>query len=179
MAEEIDPPARPHPESGPAAGESRPASVSRSMLVRWMGIADANSAGFVHGGTVMRLVDEAAGLAAIKHSGRRVVTAAMDRMTFLTPVFVGELLRCSSAVNAVWRTSMEVGVRVEAENPFTGETRHTSTAYLTMVALEDGQPIAAPKLLAEREEELRRQREAEVRRANRLAERDEIRAGRD
>jgi acyl-CoA hydrolase len=179
MAEEIEPPERPHPESGSGAGESRPGSASHSMLVRWMGIADANSAGFVHGGTVMRLVDEAAGLAAIKHSGRRVVTAAMDRMTFLTPVFVGELLRCSSAVNAVWRTSMEVGVRVEAENPFTGETRHTSTAYLTMVALEDGHPIAAPQLLAESDQELRRQREAEVRRANRLAERDEIRAGRD
>src|SRR5689334_9058759 len=149
MAEEITPPERPHPESGSGEGESRPAAHSRSLLVRWMGIAHANSGGFVHGGTVMRLIDEAAGLAAIKHSGRRVVTAGMDRMTFLTPVFVGELLRCSSSVNAVWRTSMEVGVRVEAENPFTGEVRHTSTAYLTMVALEDGQPIAAPKLVAE------------------------------
>lgn len=178
MAEEISPPQRPHPESGSGAGESRPASHSRSMLVRWMGIGDANSGGFVHGGTVMRLVDEAAGLAAIKHSGRRVVTAGMDRMTFLTPVFVGELLRCSSSVNAVWRTSMEVGVRVEAENPYTGETRHTSTAYLTMVALEDGKPIAAPKLIAESEDELRRQREAELRRANRLAERDQLRTGR-
>ena len=178
MAEEIQPPERPHPESGSGADESRTASHSRSLLVRWMGIADANSGGFVHGGTVMRLIDEAAGLAAIKHSGRRVVTAGMDRMTFLTPVFVGELLRCSSSVNAVWRTSMEVGVRVEAENPFTGEVRHTSTAYLTMVALEDGQPIAAPKLVAETEDEQRRQREAELRRANRLAERDQIRAGR-
>ena len=70
---------------------------------------------------MLRLADEAAGLAAIKHSGRRVVTAGMDRMTFVTPVFVGELLRCSSMVNAVWRSSMEVGVRVEAENPYTGE----------------------------------------------------------
>ncbi len=178
MSEEIKPPERPHPESGSGAGERRLAAHSRSMLVRWMGIGDANSGGFVHGGTVMRLVDEAAGLAAIKHSGRRVVTAGMDRMTFLTPVFVGELLRCSSSVNAVWRTSMEVGVRVEAENPYTGETRHTSTAYLTMVALEDGKPIAAPQLLAESEDELRRQREAELRRANRLAERDQLRAGR-
>jgi acyl-CoA hydrolase len=178
MAEEIKPPERPHPESGPGGAEERPAAHSRSLLVRWMGIADANSAGFVHGGTVMRLIDEAAGLAAIKHSGRRVVTAGMDRMTFLTPVFVGELLRCSSSVNAVWRTSMEVGVRVEAENPYTGEMRHTSTAYLTMVALEDGKPIAAPQLRAESEDEQRRQREAEVRRANRLAERDQLRGGR-
>lgn len=176
MAEAIKPP---RPESGPGADQSRPVEHSRSLLVRWMGIADANSAGFVHGGSVMRLVDEAAGLAAIKHSGRRVVTAGMDRMTFLSPVFVGELLRCAASVNAVWRTSMEVGVRVEAENPFTGEARHTSTAYLTMVALEDGKPIAAPQLLVEGEDELRRQREAELRRANRLAERAQIINDRD
>ena len=100
MAEEIQPPERPHPESGPGEDESRSVGRSRSLLVRWMSIADANSAGFVHGGTVMRLVDEAAGLAAIKHSGRRVVTAGMDRMTFLTPVFVGELLTCSSSVRS-------------------------------------------------------------------------------
>ena len=179
MAEEIKPPERPHPESGSGAGEERTASHSRSLLVRWMSLTDANSGGFIHGGTVMRLVDEAAGLAAIKHSGRRVVTAGMDRMTFLTPVFVGELLRCSSTVNAVWRTSMEVGVRVEAENPYTGEARHTSTAYLTMVALEDGHPVAAPKLIAESEDEKRRQREAELRRRNRLAERDQIRGARN
>ena len=175
MAEEIQPPGRPRPESGSGAGEARPVSHSRSLLVRWMAIGDANSAGFVHGGSVMRLVDEAAGLAAIKHSGRRVVTAGMDRMTFVTPVFVGELLRCSSSVNAVWRSSMEVGVRVEAENPFTGETRHTSTAYLTMVALEEGKPVPAPRLLTESDDERRREREASLRRENRLAERDQIR----
>lgn len=177
MAEAIQPPQRPQPETGPA-GAGRRVTGSSSLLVRWMSIGDANSGGFVHGGAVMRLVDEAAGLAAIKHSGRRVVTAGMDRMTFLTPVFVGELLRCSSSVNAVWRSSMEVGVRVEAENPFTGETRHTSTAYLTMVALEDGRPVTAPKLLTETEAERRRQREAELRRQNRLAERDQIRGDR-
>jgi acyl-CoA hydrolase len=140
-----------------------------------MGVADANSAGSIHGGTVMRFVDEAGALAAIKHCGTRVVTAGMDRMTFLSPVFVGELLSCSASVNAVWRTSMEVGVRVEAENPYTGESRHTSTAYLTMVALDsDGKPTAVPPLVAETESEERRGREAELRRANRLAERDQI-----
>jgi acyl-CoA hydrolase len=174
MTEAIQPPERPHPEAGSGEGESRRVSDSSSLLVRWMSIGDANSAGFIHGGTVMRLVDEAAGLAAIKHSGRRVVTAGMDRMTFVTPVFVGELLRCSASVNAVWRSSMEVGVRVEAENPFTGETRHTSTAYLTMVALDEGRPVTAPKLVAESEAENRRRREAELRRTNRLAERDQI-----
>ena len=178
MTEAIQPPERPRPEPGSGADVSRRVADSSSLLVRWMSIGDANSGGFIHGGTVMRLVDEAAGLAAIKHSGRRVVTAGMDRMTFNTPVFVGELLRCTASVNAVWRTSMEVGVRVEAENPFTGEARHTSTAYLTMVAIDDGHPVAAPKLLAETDDEVRRQREAEMRRANRLAERDQILEGR-
>jgi acyl-CoA hydrolase len=159
--------------------EPRPASASQSLLVKWMGITDANSAGFVHGGTVMKLCDEAAGLAAIKHCGRRAVTAAVDRMTFLDPVYVGELLTCSACVNAVWRTSMEVGVRVEAENPVTGDRRHTSTAYVTMVALDDdGHPTPAPPLSAESEAEKRRQREADLRRRNRLAERDQILADR-
>jgi len=155
--------------------EPKPAAESASILVRWMGISDANSAGFVHGGTVMKLCDEAAGLAAIKHARRRAVTAAMDRMAFLHPVYVGELLTCSASVNAVWRTSMEVGVRVEAENPISGERRHTSTAYLTMVALDDdGKPTPAPPLEITAESEQRRQREAETRRRHRLAERDEI-----
>jgi acyl-CoA hydrolase len=155
--------------------EAKPAAQSQSVLVRWMAIGDANSAGFVHGGVVMKMCDEAAGVAAVRHCGRRVVTAAMDRMTFILPVNVGELLTCAATVNAVWRTSMEVGVRVEAENPRTGEKRHTSTAYLTMVGIgEDGEPISVPPLITESEAEQRREREAEVRRRNRLAERDEI-----
>jgi acyl-CoA hydrolase len=155
--------------------EAKPASASRSAIVRWMGIGDANLAGLVHGGVVMRLCDEAAGVAAVRHCGGRVVTAAMDRMTFVEPVMIGELLTCSASVNAVWHTSMEVGVRVEAENPRTGEKRHTSTAYLTMVALDDeGRPTPVPSLVADGEVEGRRQREAELRRRNRLAERDQI-----
>jgi acyl-CoA hydrolase len=99
----------------------------------------------------------------------------MDRMTFLHPVHVGELLRCVASVNAVWTTSMEVGVRVEAENAVTGEVRATSTAYLTMVAVnEQGQPIEVPPLIAEDPTEERRQREAATRRRNRLTEREEI-----
>lgn len=160
------------PASGPTP---RPASGSESLLVKWMGITDANSAGFVHGGMVMKLCDEAAGIAAVRHSGGRVVTAAMDRLTFLQPIQVGELVTCRARVNAAWRTSMEVGVRVEAENPRTGETHNTSTAYLTMVALDDdGRPTAVPPLLLTDETERRRQREAELRRANRLTERNEI-----
>jgi acyl-CoA hydrolase len=148
-------------------------------LVHWMGIGDANSSGSVHGGTIMKLCDEAAGLVAIRHSHCRVVTAAVDRMTFLVPVRVGELVSFHAAVNAVWNTSMEVGVRVEAENPRTGEVRHTNSAYITMVALdEDGRPARVPALAAGSAAAVRREGEAQVRRRNRLAERDALRAAR-
>lgn len=159
--------------------EARTPAASRSQLIRLMGIPDANTAGFVHGGTVMRACDEAAALAGARHAGHRVVTAGMDRMTFIHPVHVGEVLTCSASVNAVWNTSMEVGVRVEAENLRSRETRHTSTAYLTMVALgDDGEPIKVPPLRPESETEERRMREAETRRRNRLAERDQLLAER-
>ncbi len=155
--------------------EPRAAAASRSELVRWMGIAEANLAGLVHGGVVMKMCDEVAAIAAIRHCGSRVVTAGVDRMTFVEPVNVGELLCCAATVNAAWRTSMEVGVRVEAENPHSGERRHTSTAYITMVALDDdAKPVTVPPLRTESEDERRREREAELRRANRLAERDQI-----
>jgi acyl-CoA hydrolase len=144
-----------------------------------MGIQEANSAGFVHGGTVMKMCDEAAGIAAVKHSRCRVVTAAIDRMTFRHPVHIGQLLTCRASVNAVWRTSMEVGVRVESENPRTGDIKHTSTAYLPMVAIDDeGRPVTVPPLAVEPGDEQRRLREAELRRQNRLSEREQIRAGR-
>ena len=140
----------------------------------------ANTAGYVHGGAIMRLCDEVAGIAAVRHSGRRVVTAAMDRMTFLHPVFVGNLVTVRATVNAAWRTSMEVGVRVESEQIHSGETLHTSTAYLTMVALdEEGQPSGVPPLVPETPDEERRQREAQLRRDNRLGERKAIMRGRD
>jgi acyl-CoA hydrolase len=163
-----------------AAMDPKRSSQSQAQLARWMGILDANSAGNIHGGTVMKLCDEAAALAAVKHSRHRVVTAAMDRMNFLYPIRIGELVTFSATVNAVWRTSMEVGVRVDAENPRTGETRHTNTAYITMVALDDeGNPAAVPPLIAETPEQQRRMREAELRRANRLAEREQILAHRE
>ena len=140
-----------------------------------MGLVDANSAGYVHGGTVMKLCDEVAGLAAVRHSRFRVVTAGMDRMTFLEPIHIGELVTFTASVNAAWRTSMEVGVRVEAEQPREGTVRHTNTAYLTMVALDgDGRPAEVPPLFAETDDERRREREAQTRRRNRLAERDEL-----
>jgi acyl-CoA hydrolase len=160
--------------------DPKPVSESRAQLIKWMGITDANSAGNVHGGTVMKLADEVAGLAAVKHSHSRVVTAGMDRMNFLFPIYVGDLVTFSATVNAAWRTSMEVGVRVDAENPRTGESRHTNTAYLTMVALDDeGNPRPVPGVIAASPTEQRRMREAELRRANRLAERAQILSGRE
>ena len=140
-----------------------------------MGLVDANSAGYVHGGTVMKLCDEVAGLAAVRHSRCRVVTAGVDRMTFQEPIHIGELVTFTASVNAAWRTSMEVGVRVDAEQPREGTVRHTNTAYLTMVALdEDGRPTEVPPLEAGSPDEQRREREAQTRRRNRLAERDEL-----
>ena len=155
-------------------------SESSSELTRWMGVADANTAGNVHGGTIMKLCDEVAGIAAIRHSGCRVVTAGMDRMTFEHPVFVGNLVTFKAMVNAAWNTSMEVGVRVESENVRSGERMHTSTAYLTMVALDDeGRPTKVPELRPETDDEERRRREAQLRRDTRLEERRRILEGRE
>lgn len=158
----------------------RHGSSALCPLVRWMGVTDTNHAGFVHGGTVMKLCDEAAGLAAVRHTRMPVVTAGVDRMTFLERVELGDLVAFKASVNATWRTSMEVGVRVEAERPGSGDVRHTSSAYLTMVAVdEEGKPAPVPPIVAEGPEDERRQRDAQVRRRNRLAEREELRRSLD
>ena len=144
-----------------------------------MGIGDANLGGNVHGGGIMHLCDEGAGIAAVRHSGRQAVTAAMDRMTFLHPVFIGQLVTVRATVNAAWRTSMEVGVRVESEDIRSGEIVHTCSAYLTMVALDDeGRPTEVPPVRPDNQVEERRAREAQLRRDSRLAERERIEAGR-
>jgi acyl-CoA hydrolase len=144
-----------------------------------MRISDANNGGNIHGGVIMYLCDEAAGIAAVRHSGCRIVTVAMDRMTFLHPVYVGHLVTLKATVNAAWSTSMEVGVRVEAENIRSGEVTATSTAYLTMVALDDdGRPTPVPPIAPETPDEERRAREAQLRRDTRLAERERIEAER-
>jgi acyl-CoA hydrolase len=155
--------------------EPRPVSRSHAVLVHSLGPADANSAGFVHGGVIMKLCDEVAAIAAVRHSRGRVVTAGMDRMTFNVRIEIGELLTLRASVNAVWHTSMEVGVRVEAERPAIGESRHTNTAFLTMVAVDtEGRPRPVPPLVCEDDEERRREAAAQTRRRNRLAEREEI-----
>jgi acyl-CoA hydrolase len=130
---------------------------------------DANVAGNVFGGTILRIIDEVAAIVAFKHARSNVVTASIDRMDFFSPVYIGDLLRLSASINYVHRTSMEIGVRVEAENPLTGRIRHTGTCFLTQVALgRDGKTVSVPPLELESDEERRRWAEAEIRRRIRL-----------
>jgi uncharacterized protein (TIGR00369 family) len=132
---------------------------------------DANPAGNVHGGVIMKLIDGTAGIVALRHAGMNAVTASIDRLDFFYPVYIGDLLILSASVNLVGSTSMEVGVRVEAEAPRTGKKRHTASAYLTFVALnEDHKPARLPELVLENAEQERRYHEAEQRREMRLAE---------
>jgi len=153
----------------------RRASESAVTLSEVIGIGGSNLLGNVHGGTLMRLVDNAGGLAAIKHCGGPVVTVAMDEMTFMEPVYVGELVTVKAMVNDTGRTSMEVGVRVEAENVRTGRRVHTSSAYLVYVALDrEGKPRPVPPVVPEDEEQAQRQQEAKLRREARLARKESI-----
>jgi acyl-CoA hydrolase len=134
---------------------------------------DANTLGNVLGGKVMHLVDIAAALAAVRHSRCAVVTAAVDHMNFLHPIHIGQLIVLRSSVNRVFRTSLEVGVRVEVENLVSGEVRHTSSAYLTFVALDtSGRRVPIPCVIPETDAEKRRYEEAEQRRVYRLAMRE-------
>lgn len=134
---------------------------------------DANTLGNVLGGKVMHLVDIAAALAAVRHSRCSVVTASVDHMSFLHPIHIGQLIVLRSSVNRVFRTSMEVGVRVEVENLVTGDKQHTASAYLTFVALDkSGSRLAIPPVIPETGDEKRRYEEAEERRAYRLAMRE-------
>jgi acyl-CoA hydrolase len=154
---------------------------SQVVLSQGMGIQDANLAGFVHGGVIMKLVDSAGGLAAIRHSRGLVVTAAIDEMVFIAPIQLASLVTVKASVNFVGTTSLEVGVRVETENVFTGELAHACSAYLVFVALDEAtsRPRPVPRLIAETPDEHRRMREAQIRREARLARRASILAQRD
>src|SRR5215208_4487762 len=147
-----------------------------SVLTYRTGVGDANLAGNVHGGWIMKLCDDVAVIAATRLAGGRVVTAAVDAMKFRSPVKVGDVITLRATVNAAWRTSMEVGVRAEAEHVPTGEVAHTCTAYLTMVSLgEDGEPVLLPALEPQTSEDERRDRDANHRREGRLARPGELR----
>lgn len=155
------------------------AADSEVTLTQMMELTDANVAGNVHGGVVMRLVDTAAGLAAIRHAGGLAVTVAIDEMTFLEPVHIGDVLVLKARVNAAGSTSMECGVRVEAHDPVTGRVRHVNSAYLVFVAIDDDdRPRPVPPLIVETELERRREREAQLRKERRIAHRDAVQAAR-
>jgi acyl-CoA hydrolase len=158
--------------------EPRPVGASRCTLSRIMTALDANLHGNIHGGVIMKLVDDAAGVVAARHSGGRAVTAAMDEMVFLVPVHVGDLVHAHAQVNWAGRTSMEIGVRVEAERwDETSPPQHTSTAYLVYVGLDArGKPREVPPVAIDDGDERnrRRFREAEIRRTHRLARRAAI-----
>jgi acyl-CoA hydrolase len=144
---------------------------SSTTMVRIMMPMDANVSGNVFGGSILRMIDEVASIVAFKHSRNNVVTASLDRMDFHSPVYIGDILRLIASVNYTHRTSMEVGVRVEAENPLTGESRHTGTCYLTYVALDKNRkPTLVPALRPETDEEKRRWADAQERRGMRLKE---------
>lgn len=133
---------------------------------------DANPAGNIHGGVIMKLIDTTAAVVASRHARCNTVTASIDRLDFHHPVYIGDLLFFRAGINMAGRTSMEIGVRVEAENYLTGEVRHTASAYLTFVALDkDGRPTRVPPLVLETDDEKRRNREATLRKESRLAER--------
>ena len=165
----------------PAVSERalRRVADSSVTLTQMMEVTDANVAGNVHGGVIMRLVDTAAALAAIKHSGGVALTVGIDEMTFLEPVHIGEVVVLKASVNDVGRTSMECGVRVEAQNPLTGVVRHVNSAYLVFVAVDaEGRPRPVPPLLTETEVQRRRQREAKLRRERRIDHKGAIDAAR-
>jgi uncharacterized protein (TIGR00369 family) len=144
---------------------------SSVIMAQQMNPQDANPAGNVHGGVIMKLIDTAAGVVAFRHAKSNAVTVSIDRLDFHYPVFVGDFVTMRASLNYVGKTSMEVGVRVESENLLTGEKRHTASAYLTFVALDrNSRPTPLPPLILETEEEKRRNREAHARRISRLAE---------
>ena len=143
---------------------------SSAVMAQVMTSQDVNTAGNVHGGVILKLVDTAAAVVAYRHARANVVTASIDRLDFHHPVYVGDFVTIKANLILVRRTSMEIGVHVEAENLITGEIRHTASAYVTYVALgEDNRPVAVPPLILETDEEKQRNREALIRREIRLS----------
>ena len=144
---------------------------SSSTLTHFLLPEDANPAGNVHGGVIMKHIDSAGGVAAFRHARRNVVTASIDRLDFIHPAFVGDLLILKARVNLTGRTSMEVGVRAETEDLPSGAIRHVASAFLTFVALdENGKPTPIPPLIISGADQEKRHRMALARRKSRLAE---------
>jgi acyl-CoA hydrolase len=144
---------------------------SHITIISQMTHQDANLAGNVSGGVILKHIDDTAAIVACRHANSNVVTASIDQVDFYSPVFVGDLLRITASINYVGKTSMEIGARVEAENFMSGEIRHTASAYLILVALDlSGNPIPVPRLTLETEEEIGRNKQAQMRRDIRLKE---------
>lgn len=159
-----------------AQGAGKPVSNSASEYSELALPTDANGLGNVLGGKVMHLVDLAGAMAGMRHARKPVVTASIDHMNFLHPIHIGQLIVLHSQVNRVFRTSMEIGVKVMVEDLMTGEKLHTCSAYLTFVALDtEGKPTVIPAVIPETEEEKRRYCEAGERREYRLGLRDRAR----
>jgi len=147
----------------------KPISASRVTLSQLMHPEHANLLGNVHGGWIMKLVDEAGALACMRHAQKKVVTVAIDSMTFREPIRIGDLVILRAEVAYTGRTSMEAAVHVIAEDPISGEQTHTNTAYLVYVALDDeGKPAPVPPLLAETDEEKIKMTDALERQERRL-----------
>lgn len=144
-------------------------SLSKSTMIKVMSPLDANHYGYVHGGSIMRYVDEAAFISATRHARRNVVTASMDHFDFVNPVHLGDLLILKASVNFIGCTSMEVGVRIEAEDTVKGETKFVGRAYVIMVALDDlGHPTPVAPLILETPLDKERFKRGEERREVRL-----------
>ncbi len=144
--------------------EGKPVSASKVVLTQIMLPQDTNSAGNVHGGTIMKLADNAAFVVASRHCRTNVVTASVDRIDFLAPVYIGDLLTLKARLNWTGHASMEIGIKIEAEDLFTGKVRHVATALLTFVALDErGRPKPVPPLIPETEEDRRIFQEASER----------------
>lgn len=151
--------------------EERQPRPSDAVMTELMMPHHANIVGNVFGGVILSLVDRVAAVAAMRHAGRTCVTVSVDKVDFREPIRIGELVTACARVNYTGRTSMEVGVKVEAENVITGDRRHTNSCYITLVALdEDGRPTAIPQLVPETEEDQRRWERAQLRRVDRVAE---------
>ena len=147
----------------------KPVRSSRISIAQLMQPEHANNLGNVHGGWVMKLVDEAGALTCMRHAQRRVVTVAIDSMVFRKPIKIGDIVLLTAEVTYAGHTSMEAEVLVHTENPITGERVETNTAYLVYVALDDnGQPVAVPPVIAETDEERRKLEEARERQVRRL-----------
>ncbi len=151
--------------------ETKTVSGSQLIMAHSVMPQDANPVGIAHGGIVMKHIDDTAGIVAIRHCNGLAVTASIDRIDFYHPVFIGELLVLKASINYAGKTSMEIGVRVEAENSITRKIHHTASAYATFVALDDNfkpKPTRVPGLIYSNQTEIRRGKEAQIRKKLRM-----------